>query len=253
MKKDFWIGLIAVFAITIILGSLIKYWDSPDINKIISLIGVVVSAATIVFVVGNTNRQIKNQNKESRKPYLVIKHIKDFTSDDIIQSINQNIIKYRTNSKQFYKTHNKLCINIDLENMGYGIAHNITIFKAQKELSYKINTIGEYQEWGVNDLNIAPSKDGTLTVEIEECEFAILSGKSPYTFIQSVICYSDLNGNIYTILLYLEFIISANEKPSIIRISAKSGTENYDEWVEEWKVNKEEVIDRYKKYHLEIK
>ena len=174
-----------------------------QISDIIQLAMVIVTGigiiASIFITNKNTNKQIRNQNKETYRPRLKLLTFenknKDYSIPDYIAFSSQ----YNTNrdSKTFYT-------NIILKNIGYGLANDITFYNlctgeeitmgltGESEINQKMFSTEEIEKFGKQEFSFCISVDSksVLSKEIMERDYILM------------ICnYKDLNNNNYKILI----------------------------------------------------
>ena len=102
-------------------------------NWIIPAIAIIVQIAMIIFIVKNTNRQIKNQNKESRRPHLIVDEIKENWPDKLEA-------EYQIENSYNKEKRNKIltCYMLEIVNIGYGVAHNIKLIGVNKTTAFRL-------------------------------------------------------------------------------------------------------------------
>lgn len=233
---------------------------------IISLISIIISVvATIIniwLVNKNTNRQIKNQNKETYRPRLRIKGI------SIKKRIGSERYLY-INSKNFDEEKNKssIYINLCLENVGYGIANDITFY----------SLTGGYKCLGIQSENKNTTQELNSTLEIpkdknQNINFKVEFNKDMYKegtnifgeedFILLICNYKDLNNNNYKLLIgcilkkYNPFEVELDEKNDLksVYTSGEISYYYYQEDTESYNgmISKDLYKDNYKKIIKDI-
>ena len=171
----------------------------------LSLAAIVVSVlATIIniwIVNKNTNKQIANQNKETYRPRLRLREIK-IVKDKINE---RHLYAY---SKQYKEDLNSITLyaEIELENIGYGIANDISFYmlnsgfkcmgiqNCNRNINQHLNSTLEITKDGKEKVNFVFNfkrpENNEEDIEIIDDDFILL------------ICnYKDLNGNDYKILI----------------------------------------------------
>lgn len=233
---------------------------------IISIISIIMSiVATIIniwLVNKNTNKQIENQNKETYRPRLRLNNI----------SIKKNIGSERylyINSKNFDEKKNKssIYINVCLENVGYGIANDISFYSLTggykclgiqseyKNITQELNSTLEIPKDKTQNINFKVEfdrdmyKDGTNILGEED-------------FILLICNYKDLNDNNYKLLIgcilkkYNPFEVELDEKNDFKSVysSGKISYYYYQEGTKSYKgmISKEIYVDNYKKILKDI-
>lgn len=233
---------------------------------IISIISIVISiVATIIniwLVNKNTNRQIENQNKETYRPRLKLKSI------SIKKSVGSERYLY-INSKNFEEKKNKLSIylNVCLENVGYGIANDITFY----------SLTGGYKCLGIQSeyKNITQELNSTLEIpkdKFQNINFKVEFNRDMYNeetnifgeedFILLICNYKDLNNNNYKLLIgcilkkYNPYELELDEKSDLksVYTSGEISYYYYQEETESYKgmVSKDIYADNYRKILKDI-
>ena len=231
------------------------------LNLVLSIITIFISiGATIIniwLVNKNTNKQIENQNKETYRPRLKMKSIK------IIENNSEDRYLY-AHSKKYEKENNSitLYVNIELENIGNGIANDISFYmlhSGKKCLEIQ-NESKEINQFLNSTLEIP--KDKTENIKFlfsfnkdsinEELEFL-----NSEDFIILICNYKDLNNNNYKILIgfilkkYNPFKIEYTDELEIDKIynDGKYSAYYYQEETNSYKgmVEKDIYANNYKK------
>lgn len=258
MKKGFWIGFVAIFTVTIIIGALIKFWDSPDIDKIISLVGVIISAAAILFVVRNTNRQIENQNKESHRPYIDIINIERIKHnylrnyDEKIEFSNEEQIPHFLSKRYSVDFNNEknvnMIIEIQLRNIGYGVANNLHFWSIHSTTFF--NYIKGHKEGNhFSTINLARDQKVNLRVyidfQLKEVHYRELRDNICF-----LIFYSDLLGNIYSqfVNIYLVYPFDNNKQDVYLNYTFYSQeSSDFYRVLKNLEVDYDKELEKYKK------
>lgn len=261
MKKGFWFEFIISFAIPILIAVLIKYWHSTDIEKIISLIGVIVSALAILFIVRNTNRQIENQNKESHRPYITVLDA-DKIKDNFIGE--PKAIEDRLDESDFHYGHiiatensmqkkeevgvaylRKIVkFNLQIKNIGYGIACTIDFIPVKQTVLYYHSKNGQSEGdvFSTIDIQVDREKEFDFNIYIE---FETDENGKVVAFATDaahlLIFYTDLHGNIYSTML----IIVVNKEGILSYTCYPEGTQSFKSMMIKLKGNYENSIEKY--------
>jgi len=233
----------------------------------VSIISIIISiVATIIniwLVNENTNRQIENQNKETYRPRLRLKRI------SIKKNVGSEQYLY-INSKNFDIDKNKssIYINVCLENVGYGIANDITFYSLTG--GYKCLGIQSEYKNTTQELNstleIPKDKEQNINFKVEFNRDMYSEGTNilgEEDFILLICNYKDLNNNNYKLLLgcilkkYNPYELELDEKKDLksVYTSGAISYYYYQEETESYKgmISKDIYIDNYEKILKDIK
>lgn len=168
---------IGIFLFGIIATLLALFWfklfpkgTDLDLSALLTFLGII---GALIGVLLSTNKQIKNQNKESHRPYVEVQKI---------------VLAQQNKEKRSYR------IYIVLKNIGYGVAQKISlqqIDETESEITiieYNSNYYNEYLSLGVDN-------------ESSKSKIDVMSNNKELTFL---IFYSDLNYNIYCQYLWID-------------------------------------------------
>lgn len=223
------------------------------------IVSIIATLVNIWLVNKNTNKQIKNQNKETYRPRLKLKQIK------IVEHDIDRMYLY-AHSKEYVneKTSISLYADIELENIGNGIANDITFYmlhsghkclSVQTENKYSTQTLNSTIEIPKDKSQIIKflfnfNKEAVKSDEIEE-----IDGNDVILLICN---YKDLNNNSYRILIgfilktYEPFKLEMTENDEVYNCynDGKYDMYYYQEETASYKgmINKE----RYKKHYKKI-
>lgn len=207
-------------------------WISENLFWIVPSL---ISAATIVFVVVNTNKQIRNQNKESHRPYLKFFDINDCNEDFFNSYIAvKNNEGKNTEEKTVYT-------KIEIKNVGYGIATNIHLLGFANTVISKAG-IEEKRETGklFSVLDIGSSEESIIKITLASNE------NSTNTTYDLMLFYTDLNKNIYSTMLLIE--VNKNELWNLYYYP--NGTLNFDDIIKKRSVKYKALKRKYIKWKL---
>jgi len=195
----------------------------------------VVSAATIVFVVINTSRQIKNQNKESHRPYLRILDVNDSDEDSLNSYLSVKDNEELNSEREPVKT------KIKIINMGYGPSTNILLLGFAHTFTSRAG-VDEKKKTGelFSVLDVGLSEDSIIKVTL------ISNDNSTNTTYDLMLFYTDLNKNIYSTMLLIE--VKKNEFWNLYYYPR--GSANFDDILEKRKIKYKELEKKYKKKQL---
>lgn len=181
----------------------LRIHDFYDWMILITAIFVPILTALInVYIVNrNTNKQIANQNKETYRPRLKLKNIRRTYRHDaehILYAHSKNYIDQKQEISQSFE--------ITLENIGYGLANDISF--------YMLNSGKKCYGYQYGDFNKNQVLDSTIELPANESKKILFSMNFNKDFINPeneppnhedfvlLICnYKDLNNNNYQILI----------------------------------------------------
>lgn len=168
-----------------------------DLEALAVWIGSMFTLAAIYFVVQNTNKQIKNQNKESHRPHLCMSR-----NSNVDESILEIIINFNVSVDSISDKKNNKRHYIKLFNAGYGTASNIR-FIGTTYKSYKREISISYQDDSARNHLIEPIRENKYT-SIGLGTIIDSQNKNIMLPIYILVFYTDFNQNIYSTLIYLE-------------------------------------------------
>ena len=193
--------------------------------------------------------RIRNENRETHKPYLNLKNIDKI---DVIKKKNYYLI---LKGRSFSNIHGfnddfelgdneaEFFIRLELENIGYGVASNIKFYDllTTRQIigDQVLNEDKNQKLFTTFDIASSVSKDvdAVLYSTILNDEGIDIDDHA------RILCvYQDLNGNIYN------FIISINVKNTghYDFFSYQPSSKSYKKWILENKVNYKRIIREYK-------
>lgn len=237
------------------------------INLAISILALISSAIftyfNIKYVNENTNKQIENQNKETYRPRLRLKSIKDIFGVENEKILYANSFGFNEDKRSLY-----IYLQIELENIGYGIANDISF--------YMLNNGERCNEWQPEIKTENLQLDSTMEIPKGSSEIIKFGVHFDYNLIKEqtkdsdnhdtmvLICnYKDLNNNNYKILIgcilkryegaQMRFYHTDNRIESSFDLNFdyyyyQENTEEYNSMI-----SMENVKDNYKKIIEEIK
>jgi hypothetical protein len=162
------------------------YWIIPSL----------LSLGAIIAVALNTNKQIKNQNKEQHKPYLVVKSFNTKLKDAPPSLYNEYSIY---NSPDKFEDYPKGINSIlKIKNIGYGLATNIVLYGIHETIAHRIEIDEEDEAQYYSVKHISP-------LEIYDWEIMVSPKKERSTFMSTtfdiMMFYTDVNLNVYSTLI----------------------------------------------------
>lgn len=261
MKKGFWFEFIISLTVVVLLGVLITYWNSPNIEKIISVIGVTISALMIFFVVGNTNRQIENQNKESHRPYIDIINIKKIKHNYLRnysekrEISNEEQIPHFISKRYSINFNNKknvnMIIKIKLRNIGYGAANNLRFWAIHNTTFFDgIKGYKDGDHFSTVNLSRGQNKNFKAYIDFQLKEVHYRELRDNICFL---IFYSDLFGNIYSqfVNIYLVYPYDNSKKDVYLNYTFYSQeSSSFYRVLKNLDVDYDKELEKYKKIHL---
>ena len=232
----------------------------------LTIITILVSiGATIInirLVNKNTNKQIENQNKETYRPRLKLNEIKI-----VEHNINQRYLY--AYSKKYDKEENSIDVYVDitLENIGYGIANDITFYMLNNgDKCFGIQSISKENNQVLNStIEIPKENKDTIKFLFSFNRNSINDDLNDFDnddFIILICNYKDLNGNNYEMLIgfilkkYEPFNIEEDENENYkIYNNGKYNFYYYQEETKEFKgmINKDIYKENYKKIQIDLK
>lgn len=194
-----------------------------------------VSAATILFVVINTNKQIKNQNKESHRPYLrVVKF------EEVEKSFMNSYLTVK-NDDDIISDKGRVDGKIWVHNLGYGIATNILLIGFDKAFCTKAGVEMKTKTGELfSVLDVGMSEDKSIKVSLSS------NNNSDDTTYDLMLFYTDLNKNIYSTMLLIQV---KNNKFWNLYYYPK-GSLNFDDILEKRNVEYKDLVKKYIKRQL---
>ena len=220
-----------------------------DCSDIIQLTGVMVSVAAIIIssivTNKNTNKQIKNQNKETYRPRLRLKEF-DNTETNLTETSNM-IFSYYHKEKNNDRQYTKMTI----ENIGYGIANDIEFYDLiHGNKCYRVQSV----EDKINQVNFSTyeiAKEATQNFQML-ISFDINSVNDKKNkngdFILILCNYKDLNGNNYKILIgytIKNILYDVNILDNVVYFNSyyyQEGTKEYINMIERYKTQYKEIL-----------
>lgn len=203
-------------------------WFSWLSSVFIPLIIAGITTVVNVWLVNkNTNKQIKNQNKETYRPRLKLKKVEQCVS-------NLNVVNYIKSNDYIEKMSEKLkfrCkFNITLENIGYGFAHDVKFF----------NLISGKRCIKRQTHDSRESKKGFSTIDINKNGKDDIIFHTDFYFDQNkeewfptmdkcyiLVVYNDLNQNSYTMLIDIQLINVLKEEKHLKEFPMGKAVFNY--------------------------
>lgn len=247
--RDFRIGFAVVFVLTILVG---KLWGNLSMDNVLSLIGIIVSALAIVFINWNTSKQIRNQNdninkqinnknRESHRPYLLNDKVEKTTVTKLVDLVEKEKFDFAVmfGINELYKADEdekegktdliRCYIHsiFKIKNIGYGIAKYIWIESIDDKIEVSAcndkdslvtssNVKIEYvQEDEKPDIELKAY--AKIKVEKTNSE----EGWSYSDHLYLLLFYSDLNNNIYSMLIEFNFFINQEVKMCFYQCDTK--------------------------------
>lgn len=153
MKKvPWWVALLTL--ILGIGGTIIAiFWHKVfpkgtdlDLTALITFIGIVLG---LIGVLWSTNKQIRNQNKQNQRPYIIITDINTIPLNHEVKNLEESRTSYKIECDNYYNmmsslgkqnvkipfkyTTNNKFVYIVFENIGFGVAHNIVLYNISNE------------------------------------------------------------------------------------------------------------------------
>lgn len=181
----------------------IKGLSNHDIyDWLILIVPAILSLVNVWIVNSNTNKQIKNQNKETYRPRLKLKNIERAQNVDYIHS-------YYAHSKHFQEEQNKgnIKFKIQLENIGTGLANDIQFYilnSGERCFGYQIGNSYQNQILdSTEELPVNQTLDVYFNIYFNR---EIIKDKENFLgdYVLLICNYQDLNKNNYKILIEIK-------------------------------------------------
>lgn len=179
--------------------------------------------------------RIRNENKETHKPYLVLDDVQ------LLECIDEYKYYFNFEGKKYHKgqieEYYVLPVCLLLKNIGYGVASNIkfyNLFTGKETVGNQLKDDNRIQKL-FTTLDIASNAEKRIQANV----FEKAGDAEDHNRILCV--YQDLNGNIY------DFIISINTKPNnnYDFFAYQRSSHSYRKWINE---NKKQYLKIYQKY-----
>jgi hypothetical protein len=211
---------------------------TKSIDWILPLIAIVVQVVAIFFIVRNTNKQIKNQNKESHRPYLRVINFEEVEEEFMNSYL---AVKNNEDTRNEVKTiHGEVWIR----NLGYGTATNIFLLGFDKTVCTKAGIeekVKTGETFSVLDLGLSENKAIETSLRSNNN-----SSDTTYDF---MLFYTDLNKNIYSTMLLIQ--VKNNKFWNLYYYP--HGSLNFDDILEKRNVEYRDLEKEYIKWELNKK
>lgn len=164
------------------------------------IIPTILSIANVWIVNANTNKQIKNQNKETYRPRLKLKNIERVQTTEYMHN-------YYAHSKYYQEKANKGTIKfkIQLENIGTGLANDIQFYmlnSGKKCLGYQIDCSLKNQILdSTEEVSVGKTLDIYFDINFNREKIKEYEKTLEGDFVLLICNYQDLNKNNYKILI----------------------------------------------------
>lgn len=206
-----------------------------DINIIIAIISAVGIIVTAVTTHINTNRQIKNINKENNRPIVVIKSMKLIATGKKSKAVDLYFDKYiRLQKKQeeFAKRkhiEDPSTIKITLTNLGGGLAKNIIIIDDNKDVFVNYSLNDSENEWikkkKIYSLPVGESSNIEVIPQYIR-EEKLVEDEEPFSDCCSLkLIYSDIGNNYYSSNLKMYVVYDEESKKFIVEYKTEEAIE----------------------------
>lgn len=223
-------------------------------GEVIQLVGVIVTGAGIIASIivtnKNTNKQIENQNKETYKPRLKLKGF-------INQNRNNDQPEYLANS--YFYNKDEFSYNIYtkmiLENIGNGIAHDISFYTLNNgESCMAVQSIeSDEDQEGFSTKEIPKNKEYEFPFSIYFNEKNVNARRHSEKDFCLIICnYKDLNLNNYKILICYSIKGKNHEEKDGNGNEIENGCFKGSYYYQEETLNYKVMINTYKEQYKKI-
>lgn len=180
------------------------------VTIIITTLGIIIAA----FVTNrNTNKQIRNINKENNKPILFIDKMELISTHDSLDNCNLYFEKYLQLQEKELLINRTIAngpstIRIDLSNAGTGLAKNISIFNKNNgsKVNYFVSQSNDKWIKKGNVLLVPNGKNNSIELVPQYIrEQKLVDDEYPCSDYSDIrIYYSDINNNFYSLDVRLE-------------------------------------------------
>lgn len=223
------------------------------IDIVVQALAIISSAAISIYI---TNKQIRNQNKETYRPRLKVKSIINRQHDSTRSEYMSFSYYYKKTNKNFNSY-----ITIILENIGNGLANDITFYDLiHGERCAACQSINNEYNQQIFSTEEVP-KDKTLNIPfwITLDYNTLLKEDNEHNDFTLLICnYKDLNCNNYKLLIYYSAKDldknAEDEHGEIIENACKihfyyyqEGTNHFKRMIEKYKSNYEKILTMIEK------
>lgn len=209
----------------------------------------IISVFIPVFVtVYTVNNRIKNDNRESHKPYIVLNKIEALKTLDIdsyyLTIIGRNYDDEKLDIEKLKEkvNNNDLSVALKLENIGYGVATNIKFYNlltGNKIIGTQATNKAKDQKL-FTTFDIASNEEKTVQTRIismiKEAEGI---NKDDHNRILCI--YKDLNNNYYNLIISINIKANGHYDFFAYQPSSKS----YRRWIRENKKEYKNIINEY--------
>ncbi len=206
-----------------------------DINVIIAIISVVGIIVTAITTHINTNRQIKNMNKENNRPIIVVESMELIPTSKKSKAVDLYFDKYirlSKNKEEFEKRkHAKdpSTIKITLTNLGGGLAKNIMMIDNNKEIFVNYSLEDHENEWikkrKIYSLPVGKSSNIEVIPQYIR-EEKIVNDEEPFSdFCSLKLIYSDIGNHYYSLDLMMYVIYDEDNKKFIVEYKTEEAVE----------------------------
>lgn len=228
-----------------------------DLSALVTLLGIILG---VISVMWSTNKQIKNQNKENNKPYVIIQSSKEelvFIESSNINKINhakeigeaiakKSIhVKKQAENYGFDENHYEVKIKLQLKNIGYGTAYNLQLQDVDDKLLIGGFSLARPYEKQSYALKKYLEKDDDCESIITICGSGINTnvGLDTADKIYISLIFTDLNSNIY--LNLIEIMLFQSGEVFIESFSYESYEFRYI--VKQLNIDYKKLLKRYRK------
>lgn len=193
------------------------------IMALITLFGIIITA---IVTNANTNKQIKNANKQNNKPIIFINNIELIPTHENLENSNLYFDKYLkeklANNLDKRKTaQGPSTIKISLSNSGMGFAKDFYIFnkKTGEKVNYYVTESNNKWIKKGNILLIPNGQENSIEFVPQYIREEELHDNEEKCSDYCNICiyYSDINNNYYKIDIRLEIIYLKNKKQFVFK------------------------------------
>src|SRR5574344_1370505 len=214
-----------------------------NITFLLTILSIIIPVmATIYATVYTVSGRVKNENRESHKPYLVLRKVETIKLDlysYYLTLIGRNV-KKKLNENVNYDCYNTLTVELILNNIGYGVASNIRFYDllTGKQIDGTQESTKDQNQKLFTTFDIANASEKEVQAKI----LSKIDDKNMIDDHNRILCiYKDLNNNVY------DFIISINIKDvdHYDFFSYQPSSRSYKKWLKENKCEYKKILNNY--------
>ena len=225
----------------------LKWFPKDSVIDFPTLLIAVGIIAALYGVIWSTNKQILNQNIENHKPFLVVNTLN-------INTDGGSTFALEVKSDFPDDKYETLMLNLEIENIGYGIAKNIDFFSlAEPNISLaRILRYTKILQTVKTSNDIGANKSKSIFFDFRYPLFSEIPGKKAQLFgVELLMIYSDLYGTIYFSTIYFNILYNFSHKTSHLDyyLSQHHSKSSYELAISESTHTLESILNAYNYRH----